>query len=167
MAILKLHKYGSSVLREKASLVCKINDDIKQLALDMIDTMYAEGGIGLAAPQIGISKQIIVIDKEEKGAIALINPVIIKREGEIQEEEGCLSVPGIYHPVKRSASVTIEALDLNEKKIRITEEGILAIALQHEIDHLEGYLFIDRISPAKRLLIKEQLKEIELSMREE
>lgn len=167
MAVLKLHKYGSSVLREKASAVCKIDDEIKQMALDMIDTMYAEGGVGLAAPQIGVSKQIIIIDSEEKGVITLVNPIIIKREGEIQEEEGCLSVPGIYHPVKRSASVTVEALDLNDEKIRITEEGLLAIALQHEIDHLEGYLFIDRISPAKRLLIKEQLKEIKLSAREE
>ncbi len=161
MAILKLHKYGSPVLREKAMPVAKVDNEIRELVENMIETMYAEGGVGLAAPQVGISKKIIVIDTEEKGTIVLINPVIIKREGESKEEEGCLSVPGIYSPVRRSASITVEALDLDENKIRITQEGFLAIALQHEIDHLEGYLFIDRLSPAKRLMIKDQLKEIE------
>jgi len=161
MAILKLHKYGSPVLREKAMPVAKVDNEIRELVENMIETMYAEGGVGLAAPQVGISKKIIVIDTEEEGTIVLINPVIIKREGESKEEEGCLSVPGIYSPVRRSASITVEALDLDENKIRITQEGFLAIALQHEIDHLEGYLFIDRLSPAKRLMIKDQLKEIE------
>jgi peptide deformylase len=161
MAILKLHKYGSPILREKAIPVARVDDEIRELAENMIETMYAEGGVGLAAPQVGISKKIIVIDTEEQGVIVLVNPEIVKREGKTKEEEGCLSVPGIYSPVKRSYSITVEALDLEEKKIRITQEGFLAIALQHEIDHLEGYLFIDRLSPAKRLLIKEQLREIE------
>ncbi len=161
MAILKLHKYGSPVLREKAMQVAKVDNEIRELVENMIETMYAEGGVGLAAPQVGVSKKIIVIDTEEKGIIVLINPVIIKREGESKEEEGCLSVPGVYSPVRRSYSITVEALDLDENKIRITQEGFLAIALQHEIDHLEGYLFIDRLSPAKRLMIKDKLKEIE------
>ena len=161
MAILKLHKYGSPVLREKAMQVAKVDNEIRELVENMIETMYAEGGVGLAAPQVGVSKKIIVIDTEDKGIIVLINPVIIKREGESKEEEGCLSVPGVYSPVRRSYSITVEALDLDEKKIRITQEGFLAIALQHEIDHLEGYLFIDRLSPAKRLMIKDKLKEIE------
>ena len=161
MAILKLHKYGSPVLREKAMQVNKVDNEIRELVENMIETMYAEGGVGLAAPQVGVSKKIIVIDTEEKGIIVLINPVIIKREGESKEEEGCLSVPGVYSPVRRSYSITVEALDLDENKIRITQEGFLAIALQHEIDHLEGYLFIDRLSPAKRLMIKDKLKEIE------
>jgi peptide deformylase len=161
MAILKLHKYGSPVLREKAIPVTQVDDEIRELVENMIETMYAEGGVGLAAPQVGVSKKIIIIDTEEQGVIVLINPVIIKREGETKEEEGCLSVPGIYSPVRRSYSITVEALDLDENKIRITQEGFLAIALQHEIDHLEGYLFIDRLSPAKRLMIKDQLKEIE------
>jgi len=161
MAILKLHKYGSPVLREKAMQVAKVDNEIRELVENMIETMYAEGGVGLAAPQVGVSKKIIVIDTEDKGIIVLINPVIIKREGESKEEEGCLSVPGVYSPVRRSYSITVEALDLDENKIRITQEGFLAIALQHEIDHLEGYLFIDRLSPAKRLMIKDKLKEIE------
>jgi peptide deformylase len=161
MAILKLQKYGSPVLREKAIPIAKVDDEIRRLAENMIETMYAEGGVGLAAPQVGISKKIIVIDIEDQGAVVLINPEIIKREGETKEEEGCLSVPGIYSPVRRSYSVTVKALDLEENKIRIAQEGFLAIALQHEIDHLEGYLFIDRLSPAKRLMIKDQLKEIE------
>ena len=161
MSVLKLQKYGSPVLREKALPVSNIDDDIRKLVDNMIETMYVEGGVGLAAPQVGVSKRIIIIDTEENGVIVLINPVIIKREGETKEEEGCLSVPGVYSPVRRSSAITVEAIDLDEKKIRITQEGFLAIALQHEIDHLDGYLFIDRLSPAKRLMIKEQLKEIE------
>ncbi len=161
MAILKLQKYGSPLLREKAMTVNKVDDEIRELVNNMIETMYAEGGVGLAAPQVGISKRIVVIDNEEKEVLVLINPVIIKREGEIKEEEGCLSIPGVYSPVRRSSLITVEALDLNEKKIQITKEGFLAIVLQHEIDHLDGYLFIDRISPAKRLMLKEQLKSIE------
>ncbi len=161
MSVLKLQKYGSPILREKALPVNNIDGDVRELVDNMIETMYAEGGVGLAAPQVGVSKRIIVIDTEEKGVIVLINPVIIKREGETKEEEGCLSVPGIYSPVRRSSSITVEAIDLDEKKVRITQEGFLAIALQHEIDHLDGYLFIDRLNPAKRLMIKEQLKEIE------
>lgn len=160
MAVLKLQKYGSPILREKAMTVSKVDDEVRELVENMIETMYAEGGVGLAAPQVGVSKKIIVIDTEEKGVIVLINPVIIKREGETKEEEGCLSVPGVYSTVRRSSTITVEALDLDENKVRITQEGFLAIALQHEIDHLEGYLFIDRLSPAKRLMIKDQLKEI-------
>lgn len=160
MTVLKLQKYGSPVLREKAMPVSKVDNEVRELVENMIETMYAEGGVGLAAPQVGVSKKIIVIDIEEKGVIVLINPVIIKREGETKEEEGCLSVPGVYSTVRRSSTITVEALDLDENKIRITQEGFLAIALQHEIDHLEGYLFIDRLSPAKRLMIKDQLKEI-------
>jgi peptide deformylase len=161
MAILKLQKYGSPILREKALPVNKVDEEIRELIQNMIETMYAEGGVGLAAPQVGVSKRIIVLDTEEKGVIVFINPVIIKREGESKEEEGCLSVPGIYSTVRRSSIITVEAMDLNEKKIQITQEGFLAIVLQHEIDHLDGYLFIDRLSPAKRLMLKEQLKNIE------
>jgi peptide deformylase len=161
MSILKLQKYGSPILREKAMSVNKVDHEVRELVNNMIETMYAEGGVGLAAPQVGISKRIIVIDTEDKGVIVLINPVIIKREGEMKEEEGCLSVPGVYSIVRRSSVITVEALDLDEKKIRITQEGFLAIALQHEIDHLDGYLFIDRLNPAKRLMIKDQLKKIE------
>jgi peptide deformylase len=159
--VLKLQKYGSPILREKAALVNKVDHEIRELVENMIETMYAEGGVGLAAPQVGVSKRIIVIDTEEKGVIVLINPFIVKREGESKEEEGCLSVPGIYSPVRRSSMITVDAMDMDEQKIRITQEGFLAIVLQHEIDHLDGYLFIDRLSPAKRLMIKDQLKEIE------
>lgn len=161
MAVLKLQKYGSPVLREKAMLVNKVDEEIRKLVENMIETMYAEGGVGLAAPQVGVSKRIVVIDTEDKGVIVLINPAIIKREGEMREEEGCLSVPGVYSTVRRSSVVTVEALDLNEKKFRISQEGFLAIVMQHEIDHLDGYLFIDRLNPAKRLMIKDQLKKIE------
>lgn len=161
MAVLKLQKYGSSVLREKATPITKIDEEIKDLANNMIETMYVEGGVGLAAPQVGVSKRIIVVDVDEKDAIVLVNPMIISREGQFIEEEGCLSVPGIYSQVKRSFKVTVEALDLKDNRIKITREGFPAVVFQHEIDHLDGYLFVDRLSPAKRLLIKDQLKEIE------
>lgn len=161
MAVLKLQKYGSPVLREKALPVSRVDEETRELVENMIETMYAEGGVGLAAPQVGVSKRIVVIDTEDKGVIVLINPAIIKREGEMSEEEGCLSVPGIYSTVRRSSVITVEAFDLEEKKFRMTQEGFLAIALQHEIDHLDGYLFIDRLNPAKRLMIKDQLKKIE------
>ncbi|HOR42067.1 MAG TPA: peptide deformylase [Atribacterota bacterium] len=167
MAILKLEKYGSSVLREKSLPVDKIDDEIRRLVQDMIETMYAESGVGLAAPQVGISKRIIVIDTEEEGVIVLINPVIVKKEGELHEEEGCLSVPGVYSPVRRFSRVTVEAMDLNEKKFQITQEGMLAIALQHEIDHLNGYLFVDRLNPARRLMLKDELKNIEEGKQDE
>ncbi len=161
MAVLKIEKYGSPVLREKALPVEIINEEIRELVENMIETMYAEGGAGLAAPQVGVSKRIIIVDTEERGPIVLINPVIIRKSGESKEEEGCLSVPGIYSTVNRSSSITVEGIDLDEKKISITEEGFLAIVLQHEIDHLNGYLFVDRISAAKRMMLKEQLKNIE------
>ena len=161
MAILKLEKYGSPILREKALPVEKVDEKIKELVQNMIETMYAESGVGLAAPQVGVSKRIVVLDTEEQGAIVLINPVIIKKEGELkEEEEGCLSVPEVYSPVKRFSKVTVEAMDLEEKKFQTTQEGLLSIALQHEIDHLNGYLFIDRLSPARRLMLKKDLENI-------
>jgi peptide deformylase len=161
MAVLKLQKYGSPILREKALPVKKVDKEIKELVDNMIETMYVEGGVGLAAPQVGVSKRIIIIDTEEEDVVVLINPVIIKREGKSEEEEGCLSVPGVYSPVRRSSKVTVEAMGLDGNKFQITQEGFLAVALQHEIDHLDGYLFVDRLSPAKRIMLKEQLKNIE------
>lgn len=160
MAVLRIKKYGSPILREKSLPVKKVDEEIKELVQNMIETMYAESGVGLAAPQVGISKRVVVLDTEEEGVIVLINPVIVKKEGESNEEEGCLSVPGISTPVRRFSKVTVEAMDLKGCKFQITQEGLLAIALQHEIDHLNGYLFIDRLTPARRLMLKEDLENI-------
>lgn len=162
MSVLEIKKYGDSVLREKALGVDEITPKINKLIDDMIETMYASLGAGLAAPQIGISKRIIIIDGEDDGLLVLINPVLIKKEGKVNEEEGCLSVPGIYSNVERYETVTVEGLDRNGEKIRIKKDGLMGKALQHEIDHLEGLLFIDRISKIKRqVLLKEYKKKAE------
>ena len=158
MAILEIKEYGEPVLRGKALPVKEITPEILNLIKDMAETMYADSGVGLAAPQVGVSKRIIVIDGEEDGLIILINPMIIKSEGELVEEEGCLSIPGIYSQVKRSSQVTVKALNENGDQIEMTKEGLAARALQHEIDHLDGILFIDRIGRTERQILLNKLK---------
>ncbi|MBP2652930.1 MAG: def1 [Firmicutes bacterium] len=144
MAVLKIRKAGDKVLKEIAIPVTRIDKRIRRLLDDMGQTMYAADGVGLAAPQVGLGLRIVVIDVGD-GLIELINPVIIKSEGErVTKQEGCLSIPGVIGEVERYAEVTVESLDRNGKKVRIAGKNLLAIALQHEIDHLEGILFIDR-----------------------
>jgi len=158
MAILEINEYGEPVLREKALPVKEVTPEILNIIKDMAETMYADSGVGLAAPQVGVSKRIIIIDGEEDGLIVLINPMIVKSEGEVVAEEGCLSVPGIYSQVKRSSKVTVKALNENGDPIEITKEGLAARALQHEIDHLDGILFIDRIGRMERQILLNKLK---------
>ena len=158
MAILEIKEYGEPVLRGKALPVKEITPEILNLIKDMAETMYTDSGVGLAAPQVGVSKRIIIIDGEEDGLIVLINPMIVKSEGEVVEEEGCLSVPGIYSKVKRSSKVTVKALNENGDSIEITKESLTARALQHEIDHLDGILFIDRIGRMERQMLLNKLK---------
>ncbi len=158
MAILEIKEYGEPVLREKALPVKEITPEILNLIKDMAETMYTASGVGLAALQVGVPKRIILVDGEEDGLIVLINPIIIKSEGEVVAEEGCLSVPDIYSQVKRSSKVTIKALNENGDPIEITEEGLTARALQHEIDHLDGILFIDRIGRMERQILLNKLK---------
>ncbi len=158
MAILEIKEYGEEVLREKSSSVKEITPEILNLIRDMAETMYNASGLGLAAPQIGVSKRIAIIDGQEEGLIVLINPIMVESEGEVVEEEGCLSVPEAYSRVKRSSKVTVKALDENGEPIEITKEGLIARALQHELDHLEGILFIDRIGRTERQLLLNKLK---------
>jgi len=158
MAILEIKEYGEPDLREKALPVKEITPEILNLIKDMAETMYTASGVGLAASQVGVLKRIILVDGEEDELIVLINPVIIKSEGEVVEEEGCLSVPDIYSQVKRSSKVTIKALNENGDLIEITKEGLTARALQHEIDHLDGILFIDRIGRMERQILLNKLK---------
>jgi len=160
MAILEIKEYGDPILREKALLVEEITPDILNLIKDMAETMYADSGVGLAAPQVGVSKRIITIDEDEEKLLVLLNPEIIKSEGEAVEEEGCLSVPGVYSEVKRSLKVTVKALNENGDPIEITKEGLTARALQHEIDHLNGILFIDKIGRMERQILLNKLKKI-------
>lgn len=142
MAIYQILGENNPTLREKCKKVPKVNSNIIKLLENMADTMYAAEGVGLAAPQIGITKRVVVIDVGE-GLIELINPVIISKEGEETDAEGCLSLPGVAGEVTRAARVKVKALDRNGKEQEYTGEGLLARAFQHEVDHLDGILFID------------------------
>ena len=170
MANLKLSKYGSEVLREVAQPVEEITEEIRKIADAMLRAMYDSDGVGLAAPQVGISKRIIVFDPEplnmDSEPMALINPEIVERSGKADAEEGCLSVPDVRGEVGRAANVTVEALNLDGKKVRIEATDLLARILQHEIDHLNGVLFVDHLSRLKKQLIKKHLKKIEQETKE-
>jgi peptide deformylase len=155
MAILEIRKYPDPVLRKKATIVREITDDILRLSNEMIDTMKARGGIGLAANQVGFPIRVIVVDRLKNGKpLVLINPEIVMAEGEEVSEEGCLSIPGYFEFLKRSKKVLAKGLDLDGNELNIDCEGILARAIQHEIDHLDGILFVDRLSPVKRSLFR-------------
>lgn len=148
MALLKIYTGEDPVLRKKARKITKIGKKLRTLAKDMLETMYHANGVGLAAPQVGISERLVVIDVGS-GPIVLINPEIIKKEGENRDVEGCLSLPGRSEYVTRADRVIVAAYDLNGKKINLTGEGLLARAFQHEIDHLNGILFIDHLNNTK------------------
>lgn len=171
MADTKIRKYGSDVLRQVAEPVEEITDEIRQLANKMLRAMYDSEGVGLAAPQIGISKRIIVLDVDpydpDCEPIALINPEIVERTGKEDSEEGCLSVPDVRGEVKRSENVTVEALDLDGNMVRIEATDLLARAIQHEIDHLNGVLFVDHLGRLKQQLIKKQLRKIKKETEED
>jgi len=162
MAVLEIKKYPSVVLKEKAVSVSRIDKSHQKLIDDMIETMHAAPGIGLAAPQAGVSERIIVIDlreDERSSPIALINPEIISHAEEIIEaEEGCLSLPGFIALIKRFESVVVKGLDREGKEQIISAEGLLSRALQHEIDHLDGTLILDRANFLKREFYKKKLK---------
>ena len=164
MAILEILKYPDPRLQRIARPVENINGDIIQLVDDMLETMYAAPGVGLAATQVGALHRILVLDLDhenpQKNAYKLINPTIVQSEGEIVWEEGCLSVVDFTAEVRRAAQVEVVALDEKENEIKIEAEGLLAVALQHEIDHLDGKLFIDRISRLKRDLYTRKRKKM-------
>lgn len=148
MALRNITKYKiDDILRKKSRNVDKINERILQLLDDMAETMYKENGVGLAAPQVGILKRVIVIDIGD-GLIKLINPEIVEQEGEQQDEEGCLSVPEIIGEVKRPYKVKVKGINELGKEIEIEATGLLARAFCHEIDHLDGILFIDKVIPS-------------------
>jgi len=160
-------KYPNKKLREKAKEVKK-NEDVKKIVEEMLQTMYSAPGIGLAATQVGIPLRIIVIDTtppdKEKNPIILLNPVILKGEGVTKFEEGCLSFPGVFEEIERYSKVWFTGYDPNWKEISGTAEGLLARAIQHEIDHLDGILFIDRLSPLKKKLAIRKYKELHYSI---
>lgn len=149
MAVLEIRKAGDKVLKEIAQPVLKIDKKIRKLLHDMSETMEIADGVGLAAPQVGVSLRVIVIDVGE-GLIELINPVIIESMGCELGNEGCLSIPGVFGEVERFAEVTVEGFNRFGKKVKITGNGLLGRALQHEIDHLEGILFIEKAQTINR-----------------
>lgn len=162
MAVAKILVYPDPVLQARAVEIENIDGKVVHMAADMAETMYAAPGVGLAAPQIGVSERLIVVDvrspEEGNELITLINPVIVEAEGRVLEEEGCLSVPEIRENVARAERVLVRGWDLNERQREIEAHGLLARALQHEIDHLDGILFIDRISRLKRGIIQRKMR---------
>ncbi|UCC81477.1 MAG: peptide deformylase [Gemmatimonadota bacterium] len=163
--MLDIRLLGDSVLRQRAEEVEEIDDDLRQLAEEMFETMYTEEGIGLAAPQVGVPKRLFVMDirEDEAEPQAVVNPVVVEQSGSERGEEGCLSLPGLIGAVERPAKIVIEGLDLDGKPLRIEASDLLARCIQHEIDHLDGILFIDHLSPIKRKMLlskwKKRLKE--------
>ena len=160
MAKLEILHYPDKRLRTVAEPVDVVDDSIRTLVDDMLETMYAAPGIGLAAIQVNIPLRIVVIDisEEHDRPLCLINPQILAREGEEQMEEGCLSVPGFYEPVTRAERIRVRALDRGGEPFELDADGLLAVCIQHEIDHLDGKLFVDYISSLKRQRIRKKLE---------
>jgi peptide deformylase len=164
MALMRILHYPEPLLKQVSQPVSVFDEALRKLAADMADTMYAAPGVGLAAPQVGVLQRLMVIDCAPKDAapqlISAVNPQIIAREGEIFEEEGCLSVPAYYARVPRSAHLQVRYQDLQGQTVDMVAEGLLAIAFQHEIDHLDGILFIDHLSPLKKGIFRKKYQRI-------
>jgi peptide deformylase len=154
VALLEVRLYGDPMLRRKAAHVREVTPEIR----DMVETMYNQAGIGLAAPQVGIPYRLLVMDDGKGGARALINPVITSRNGSVTDEEGCLSLPGIFADVERSKSITVQATNEDGQPFDLEANGMQARVIQHEMDHLEGVLFIDLLSPVARDRIKKRIQ---------
>lgn len=160
MAKLEILKYPDPRLRNKARPVEQVDDKVRQFVDDMFETMYAAPGIGLAATQVNVAKQIIVMDLSENKdqPLCMINPMILQASGEEETEEGCLSVPGVYETVKRAGYIEVQALNRQGESFEMQASGILAVCIQHEIDHLDGKLFVDYLSQLKKRRIKKKLE---------
>lgn len=160
MALLNILKYPDERLHTVAKPVTQVDDRIRQLVADMAETMYEAKGIGLAATQVNVHERVVVIDlsEERNQLLVLINPTITHKTGETTYEEGCLSVPGIYETVSRAERVSVEALNLQGETFTLETDGLLAICIQHELDHLAGKVFVEYLSTLKQNRIKTKLK---------
>ncbi len=163
MAVRPVRLYGDPVLRQKARPVDAFDETLTQLVEDMIETMHAYRGVGLAGNQVGVLQRVLVIEvpgeKEgESMRLALVNPKLSEPSGQQVEEEGCLSIPGIYEDVKRAREIRVRAQDLQGRPIDLSADGYLARVLQHEVDHLDGVLFLDRLSPLRRQFLRRSLE---------
>jgi peptide deformylase len=164
----KIHLYGDPVLREKAAPAGPVDADVRALAADLLDTLTAADGVGLAAPQIGVLRRVLAVHPPPDGAgvregpRVYVDPEVLERSGEQESaEEGCLSIPGIYEQVRRPREVLVRARDLDGTSFEVRVDGIVARILQHEIDHLDGVLFVDRVGPMRRALLKRRLRELQ------
>ena len=169
MALLEILTFPDPRLEDRATPVEQVDDAVRTLIDDMFESMYESEGVGLAAPQVGVLKRVVVVDCAErdpdegrplapKAPVAVVNPVVTHAEGRVTWQEGCLSVPGFTDDVERAAQVVVEGLDRDGQPLRIEADGLLAVCLQHEIDHLEGTLFLDRLSRLKQTMVKKKLK---------
>jgi len=163
--LLNIRKYGDPVLETPCELVTDFGStELRQLAANMFETMYGNKGVGLAAPQVGVSKQLTVIDvsagEDPEAKLVLINPEIVSREGQQLGEEGCLSIPGFREDVRRAMKVRVRAFDVEGKSFEVEGDELLARAFQHEIDHLHGVLFLKHLSPLKRDLIRRKIAKL-------
>lgn len=170
MSLLRIRHYPDPVLKQKAERVTSFDGELRRLAGDLLETMYAAPGVGLAAPQVGVSQRLIVVDCSPKdapqGPLVAVNPEIIAGEGESCEEEGCLSVPEYYAKVMRQERVQVRFQELDGTPRELSAEGLWAVCFQHEIDHLDGILFVDHLSPLKRSLFRKKYQKI-LEQRQE
>jgi peptide deformylase len=161
---LKMYHYGSPVLKKRAETVTEFDDELRDFVNRMAETLYEENGVGLAAPQVGISRRIVVIDlsfgEEVDRILPMINPEILSAEGECTLEEGCLSIPGIYEDVVRPERVRVRYCDPQGRTVEMDADGFLARVIQHEADHLDGILFVDRLGAVKRTFLARTLREI-------
>jgi peptide deformylase len=164
MAVSPIRIYGDSVLRKRAKEITKVDEKIRKIAFEMLATLKDAGGIGLAANQVGEELRVFVVDRSifqtEDSPLIVINPVLVDSLSEQTEEEGCLSIPGTYADVRRPSELIVKGIDLNEKEIIVEAKGLLSRVLAHEIDHLNGVLFIDHLSSIKRKLLSKKLKKL-------
>ena len=163
MALLEILKFPDPRLRKKAKPVREVDGKMTRFVDDMLETMYTAPGIGLAASQVNVHQQLIVMDIsiEKNEPLVLINPEIVSREGEFESDEGCLSIPGFYEPVTRSARIEVKALNRHGDEICFQAEDIQAVCIQHEMDHLLGRLFVDYVSTTKRQIIRKKLLKLQ------
>ena len=161
MSLRAVRIYGDPVLRTRAREVAEFDDTLRQLVEDMKETMAAYRGVGLAANQVGVLQRVLVVDvpegEDRRVRLTLVNPVIERRSGSQTDEEGCLSIPGIYEDVHRARTIRVTAVDERGRPLELEAEGYLARAVQHEVDHLDGVLFVDRLSPLKRQFLRRSL----------
>ena len=158
MALRSIHLWGSPALRQRCEEVESVDDEVRTLVQDLFDTMYAAEGIGLAANQVGLARRVAVVQVGDHPELVLINPEILETEGKEKDEEGCLSIPDIFGDVDRAQRIVIETSNLEGERVRHELTDLFSRAVQHEIDHLNGILFLDHLSPLKRLMLQKKWK---------